>query len=216
MSSLRAASWVYDVINVLIDALEMEATLLRRGDSSWRFYNEQLEHIRPLNAYLTRNAQHILRDFLLARPEVGTTLMPHDELRASLEAAATVAARAILSETDLRARVEDARQRYLLKHPNDVPTGAFAAEKHPDLVAEHLVNEVHELPANYTDAVFWREHGGELSSVTNTPAFQELRRARQALLSYDQGLIQRLHAYSYSLCEQFGIPAAPSAVTGYR
>jgi hypothetical protein len=216
MTSLRAASWVYDVINVLIDALGVEATLLRRGDSSWRFYNEQLEHIRPLNAYLTRNAQHILRDFLLARPEVGTALMQHDDLRASLEAAATAAARASLAETDLRAKVEDARKRYLLRHPKDVPTGAFTAEKLADLVAEHLVNEVEALPANYTDAVFWKEHGLELSGVVSTPALQALRRARQALLSYDQGAIEWLKEYSYSLCQQFDIPAAPSAVTGYR
>lgn len=216
MTSLRAASWVYDVINVFIDALEMESTLLRRGNSSWRFYNEQLEHIRPLNAYLSRNAQHIFRDFLLARPGVTEMLAPHDELRANLETAATAAAREILEFTNLRSRVEDARKRYLLKHPKDVPTGAFASEKHADLVAEHLVNEVKELPANYTDALFWKEHGLEFSDVMSTPACQELRRSRQALLSYDQGLIQWLEQYSLSLCQEFDIPAAPSVVTGYR
>lgn len=216
MSSSRAASWVYDVINVLIDALELEVTLLGRGDTSWRFYNEQLERIRPLNAYLTRNAQHILRDLLRARPEVGAALMPHDELRASLETAATAAAREILATTDLRVRVEAARERYSLKYPKDVPTGAYAAEKHADLVAEHLINEVHELPFNYTDAIFWKEHGLEFSSVMHTPACQELRRARQALLSYSQKTIEWLQEYSSSLCQQFDIPAAPSAVTGYR
>lgn len=214
--SSRVASWVYDVINVLIDALGLEATLLGRGDTSWRFYNEQLERIRPLTAYLTRNAQHILRDLLRARPEVSAALMLHDELRASLETAATAAAREILATTDLRARVEAARQRYLLKYPKDNPTGAFAAEKHADLVTEHLINEVHALPSNYTDATFWKEHGHELSSVLHTPACQELRSARQALLSYDQKTIEWLQEYSYSLCQQFDIPAAPSVVTGYR
>jgi len=216
MLSLRAASWVYDVINVFIDALEMEATLLRRGDTSWRFYNQQLEHIRPLNAYLTRNAQHILRDFLAARPEVAQWLGLHDDLRSRLEMAASAAAHEILAETDLRTRVEDARKRYLLKYPKDNPTGAYAAEKHVELVAEHLVNEVKELAANYTDAVFWKEHGPEFSSVMNTPACQELRNLRQALLSYDLEMIQWFAEYRFSLCQEFDIPAAPSIVTGAR
>lgn len=215
MSSLRAASWVYDVINVFIDALEMEATLLRRGDTSWRFYNEQLEHIRPLSAYLTRHAQHIFRDFLIARPGVAEKLGPHDDLRSRVEAAATAAAREILTETDLRTRVDDARKRYLLKHPKDVPTGAYPAAKHAELVAEHLVNEVKELSSNYTDAVFWKEHSPEFAGLANTPACQELRRLRQSLLSYDLSVVQWLVGYSSELCEQFDIPAAPSVVTGF-
>lgn len=216
MLPLRAASWVYDVINVFIDALEAEATLLRRGDTSWRFYNQQLEHIRPLSAYLTRHSQHIFRDLQLARPEVTEMLMPHDDFRSSLEAAATAAARELLAYTDLRSRVEDARKRYLAKYPTDVPTGAFSAEKHADLVAEHLINEVRELPANYTDAVFWREHGPEFLSVMSTPACRELRERRQSLLSYDEELTRWLISYSFSLCEQFNIPAAPSVVGGLR
>jgi hypothetical protein len=134
MPPSRAASWIYDVINVFIDALEMEATLLRRGDASWRFYNQQLELIRPLGAYLTRDAQHILRDFIFARPAVVEILTPHDELRSRLEVVATVTAREILANTDLCTRVDDARRRYILKHSKDVPTGAFPAEKHPELV----------------------------------------------------------------------------------
>lgn len=217
MLPLRAASWVYDVINVFIDALELEAALLRRGDTSWRFYNGQLEHIRPLNAYLTRHGQHILRDLQLARPEITEKLMPHEDLRSRLEAAATAAAREILAGTDLRTRVDEARKRYLAKYPKDVPTGAFSAEKHADLVAEHLVNEVKELPANYTDAVFWKEHGPEFGDVVmSTPACRELRERRQSLLSYDEELMRWLIGYSFSLCEQFNIPAAPSAIGGLR
>lgn len=218
MTSLRAASWIHDVINVFIDSLEMEIGLLQRGDTSWRFYNEQLERIRPMRAYLPRNAQHILRDLELARPDIdiGFALVSHDLLRASLEAAATAAAREILTKTDLRARVEAARERHLLKYPKDIPTGAFAADRHADLVAEHLVNDVTELPANHADAVFWKEHGSEFTGATSTPAFQELRRARQELLSYDQETVPWLKARGDLLRQQFDIPAAPAAVTGYR
>jgi hypothetical protein len=216
MSSSRAASWIYDVINVFIDALEMEATLLRRGDVSWRFYNQQLELIRPLGAYLTRDAQHILRDFIFARPAVVELLTPHDELRSRLEAAATVAAREILARTDLRTRVDDARRRYLLKHPKDVPTGAFPAEKHPELVVERLVNDMKELPPHHTDAAFWKAHASEFAGLVNIPVWQELQKARQALLSYDLDLISRLAEYSFKLCQEFDIPAAPSAISGLR
>ncbi len=216
MPSARAASWVYDVINVFIDALEMEVALLRRGNTSWRFYNQQLEHIRPLSAYLTRDAQHILRDFLNARPAAVERLQRHDDLRSRLEAAATAAAKQVLAESDLRARVEDARKRYLLKYPNDVPTGAYPAERHAELVAEHLINDVKDLPVQYTDAVFWKEHGADFFSVMSTPACHELQKLRQALLSYDEDLVRWLADYSFSLCQEFDIPAAPSAVTGHR
>jgi hypothetical protein len=216
MPSPRAASWVYDVINVFIDALEMEATSLRRGNTSWRFYNQQLEHIRPLNAYLTRDAQHILRDLLYARPVVAEKLIPHDELRAKLEAAATSAAQDILANTDLRSRVEAARKIYLGKYPKDVPTGAFPAEKHAELVVEHLINEVKELSAQYTDAAFWREHVSDFSSMMVTPACQQLSMSRQALLSYDLDVLSWLTECSFSLCQEFDIPAAPSVVSSFR
>jgi hypothetical protein len=216
MRSARAASWVYDVINAFIDALEMELMLLRRGNTSWRFYNRQLEYIRPLSAYLTRQAQHILRDLLNARPAVTERLQRHDDLRSHLEAMATAAAQEILTETDLRTRVEDARKRYLLNYPNDVPTGAYPSERHAELVAERLINDVKDLPAHYSDEVFWKEHGTEFFSVMSTPACQELMKSRQALLSYDEGLVKWLADYSFSLCQEFDIPAAPSAVTGSR
>lgn len=206
--SPRAASWVYDVINAFIEALEAETSFLRVGDATWRFYNSQLELLRPLKAYLSREAQHIHRDLLNARPEVGKRLAPHDAMRAQLEAAASSAAQDVLTGSDLRAKVDDARQRYAASHPADIPTGAFPQEKLADLVAEHLVNNAVDLSPRHTDAVFWREHRHEFLGYAKRPSFDLLAAHREALLAFNESVIEWLANYSFALCDEFDIPAA--------
>jgi len=214
MSSRRVASWIYDVLNVFIEALEIEAGLLSRGNATWRFYNQDLEHIRPLAAHLDRDGRHIFRDLITAHPELVEKISTHDALRTQLVRAATDAYRDALASDAIHEAVEDARRRFLANVPGAIPTGAFAAEKHVDLVIEHLINEIEELPSHYTDAEFWRAHGKELRSFS-VPSMLAVKRARAELLSYDQATLKWLEDFSYELCQQYDIPAAPSGSVGY-
>jgi hypothetical protein len=213
VSSSRVASWIYDVINVLLDAFEAESGLLARGNTTWRFFNQRLEHISPATSYLTHNGRHILRDLVREHPEVAAKIRQHDQLRDQLERAATDAYRSILAKPGFRERVEDARARFLAKHANAVPTGAFAPEKHADLIAEHLVNHIKELSPQYTDSEFWKEHGREF--VAFSPADTEFERALAGLLAFDRETQQWLETMSFELCREFDVPAAPSGSVGF-
>jgi hypothetical protein len=214
MQPRRAASWLYDVINVLIDALDMEVSLLSRGNVSWRFYNQELEHIRPTISYLSRDSRHILRDLIAAKPAVDSLVTKHDELREHIEVTATVVYREGLDDPTLRRAVEEARKTFLEKFPNAVPTGAFAAEQHVDLVIEHLVNEIKELPLHHTDAEFWAAHRNAFA-VFDVPSFAVLRQLRGEFLKFDQTSIKWLEDLSLQICTEHDIPAAPSVAVGY-
>jgi len=214
MSSRRVASWVYDVLNVFMEALEMEVGLLSRGNATWRFYNQDLEHIRPLAAHLDRDGRHIFRDLLTAHPELVEKISTHDALRAQLVKAATDAYRDALANDAIHKAVDDARRRFLEKVPGAIPTGSFAAEKHVDLVIERLINEIEELPSHNTDAEFWRAHGKEFSAFS-IPSMPAVKQARAELLASDQAVLKWLEDFSYDLCRQYDIPAAPSSSVGY-
>lgn len=95
-----------------------------------------------------------------------------------------------------------------------MPTGAFAAEQHIDLVIEHLINEIKELPAHQTDAEFWSVHRNRFVFF-NVPSLGALRQARSELLKHDQTTIDWLEKLSLEICSEHGIPAAPSASVGY-
>jgi hypothetical protein len=214
MSSRRAQSWVYDVLNVFIESLETEVRLLSRGNTTWRFHSQDLEHIWPLEAYLDRDGRHILRDLLTAHPELGERISTHDALRAQLAQAATRAYHEALGNPAVRNAVEDARRRFLERLPGATPEGAYPPEKHVDIVIEHVINAVKDLPSHHTDAEFWRAHGQELSSLS-IPSLLSVRKSRGDLLAHDQEMLQWLGQLSYQLCEQFDIPAAPSRSASY-
>lgn len=214
MQPHRAASWVYDVINVWLDALDMEVSLLSRGNISWRFYNQELEYIQPAGSYLTRSGRHILRDLVAVKPSVTSWITKHDELRQLVESAATDVYREGLADLSLAHVVEEARKIFLDKSPGAVLAGAFPAERLLDLVIEHLINEIKELPAHETDAEFWAAHRGRFAFF-NVPSLGTLRQAKSELLKHDQTAIRGLETMSFEICTEHGIPAAPSASVGY-
>ncbi len=214
MQPHRAASWVYDVINVLLDALDMEVSLLSRGNVSWRFYNQELEHLRPAGVYLSRDGRHILRDLIASKPVVGSLIAEHDQLRERVESTASAVYREGLADPSLRVAVDQARKTFLEKMPDATPTGAFAAERHVDLVIEHLINEIKELPSHSTDADFWAAHRNRFAFF-NVPSLGALRQIREEFLKHDQVAIERFEKLSFEICTEHGIPAAPSASVGY-
>ena len=214
MQPRRAASWVYDVINVLIEAFDMEVSLLSRGNLSWRFYNLELEHIRPAISYLSRDGRHILRDLLTANPSVEPMIATHDDLRQRVESTATTIHAEALNDPALRLAVEKARKTFLERFPGAVPTGAFPAEKHLDLVIERLINEIKELPPHYTDAEFWAAHRKDFAFF-NTPSLPVLRQIRSEFLKFDQTSIKWLEELSFQICTEHDIPAAPSVSVHY-
>jgi len=210
----RAASWVYDVINVLIDALDVEVSLLSRGNLSWRFYDQELEHIRPAVDYLNRNGRHILRDLIAAKPAIEALIAKHDELRQRVESTATVVHGEAIRDPALHAAVARARKAFLDQFPDAVPTGAFASDKHVDLVIERLINRIEDPPPHHTDAEFWSLHRRDFAFFRPS-SLPLLDRLRGEFLAFDRASIKDLEALSLQICAEHDIPAAPSESVHY-
>jgi len=202
------------VLNVFMESVRDGSGAALARNATWRFYNQELEHIRPLAATSTETAAIFSATFSPLTPRLAEKISAHDALRAQLVKAATDAYRDALASDAIHKAVDDARRRFLEKVPGAIPTGSFAAEKHVDLVIERLINEIDELPSHNTDAEFWRAHAR--SSALS--AFHPCRWSSGHGPSFSHPTRQYLNGledFSYDLCQQYDIPAAPSSSVGY-
>ncbi len=208
--SPRVEGWVYAVINPLLEAIPIEISFLERGNITWRFYNQQMEYLRPIAGYLTPDGRHILRDFSMANREAKTPLEKHDEFLHVAMKAAQRAHSELVNRKDFLAKVSAALTEFVEADAKKTyPGGAFPETKFPGLVAEHVVNEVQEIPSHYTDSRFWKRYSGEFLTFAHGLPFEELQRARASLLEHDRSLLEWLEKKSYELCMRHDLPAAP-------
>jgi len=206
--SPRIASWVYGVINPLLEIIPIELSFLRKGNVTFRFYNKELEFIRSLENYLSPSARHVYRDFLNANADATEQLSGHDELVHTLESAAQEAFTILSDNPGFVNKVKCYLNEYL-SAGQSYPGGAYQEEQFPLLVAEHVINKFESIPDHFTDSKFWDRYGVEFLKFYSGHEFDILNKACKALLNYDEALMSWLQAKSYHLCETYDIPAAP-------
>lgn len=206
--SPRVASWVYGVINPLLEIIPIELTFLRSGSATFRFYNKKLEFIRSVESYLSSSSRHVYRDFLNANADVTEQLSSHDKLVHTLEIVAREAFTILSDNQGFVDKVKCYLNEYLSAGQSP-PGGAYPDEKFPLLVAEHVINKVESIPDRFTDSKFWARYGGEFLKFYSGHEFDRLNRACKDMLSCDEALMDWLQTKSYHLCEKYDIPAAP-------
>lgn len=206
--SPRVASWIYGVINPLLEIIPIELSFLRKGNATFRFYNMELEFIRTVESYLSPPARHICRDFMNANTDAIQWLSDHDKHINALEIAAQKAFKVLSNKPEFLSKVKNFLEEYL-STGQGYPGGAYPDEKFPLLVAEHVVNKINSLPEHYTDYKFWTQYGKEFLKFYAGHEFNGLDKTREDLLSFDNELIDWLQKKSFQLCEQYDISAAP-------
>jgi hypothetical protein len=214
--SQRVASWLYEVINPLLDAARMEISFLERGNSTWRFYNSRLEHIHPIAAYLTPEGRHVFRDFQKSNPDAVSPFDQHDRLVERLEKAATEAHARLMAQSNFVDMARQALTEFMSVPSPDFPGGAFPQETFPALVGERVTNAVRELGSHYTDSKFWRHFGPQFLQFRVQSNFGELDVARDELLKSNQSLVDWLEKKSFQLCSRYDVPAAPLLASSGR
>jgi hypothetical protein len=208
--SPRVAAWVHEVINTLLEALPVERSFLQHGNATWRFYNQELEHVRPLAQYLLPGARHILRDFLLANRDARPVFSEHDRLVGRLSSSAEASCKALMRGEGFRLLVEEHLARFESGDPRPpYPGGAVPREDFPSLVAERVVNQVASFPSHYADAAFWTSHGAQFLALASGPEFETLQGVREQLLRHDRKLMDWLERKSFDLCSDYDVPAGP-------
>lgn len=80
--SLRVESWVYSVINPLIESFNIEESFLKKKNWTWRYWSRSLEFIYPIKEYLDAHFWPNYEDFLRANPVGGLIgLCIRDEIK---------------------------------------------------------------------------------------------------------------------------------------
>lgn len=213
--SPRVEAWIHTVINPLLESISVELSLLERGNVTWRFDSEKLAFIRPLNEYIAPPSRPNYEDFVRANRAIARFLQQHDALVMTLEQNAQVASRSLLRSQEFLYGVEQSLTAYLTRPGQQAyPGGGVPEEQFPALMAEHVVNNVQELPRHYTDSDFWKQYGATLRAFARGPEFEALRQSRDTLFKHDQLLKTKLLDLRFDLCGKYDVPAAPTSPSG--
>lgn len=207
--SPRVASWVYKVINPLIEIIPIELSFLQRGNVTFRFFDNTLEFIRTTENHLSPSARHIYRDFIKANADAAKHLSKRDKLAGILKSAAQSAFTAISSNPAFVSKVDHTVAEYRSVQ-NAYPGGGYPEEKFLHLVAEHVVNRIESLPEHAADFLFWAQYSKEFLKFRKGCEFDKVDNACYTILKSDKALIDWLQEKSYKLCTQYDIPAAPT------
>ncbi|HVV84519.1 MAG TPA: hypothetical protein VHE35_15730 [Kofleriaceae bacterium] len=207
--SLRVQSWIYEAINVLLEALGRELVFLSRANLSWRFYNRQTEYLHSLESYVSPSSRPIFHDFLRANAGSQSALEGHDDLLKQATRHACAAHDALVANNVFIRSAQDRLRDYMQTPNARPPGGAFPPEQFPNLVAERVVNHIEEVPSHYTDSEFWRMYSREFLPFGQGPTFMELALAVEALHTRDVQITSWLDDKRLELCERYDLPAAP-------
>lgn len=200
----RAASWVHEVINPLLDMLPNEISLVTLGNLTWRFHRGTFDALLPIYGYLSPQGRHILRDFRKADPSVREPFDKHDTLLSNLCTRSSQAFQSLAASETFRQKVS-ACLASIGVHPGGAPIPPDFVE----LMAEHVLNNTPELPERHLDHVFWQAYGASLREFRRGPEFDMLCVASEDVLRHDEFLVTWLEERSFNLCSEYDIPAAP-------
>jgi hypothetical protein len=203
--SPRVQSWIRTVLNPLIEAVEYELPLLERGSLTWRFIDRKPERLNPIPAYVN-DSRRALEDLLRARPHMKPPLEEHDKRLKIAVARAGDAHDSILAKPEFVALVEARLADYEKSHsPAMRPSGAFAPDKLPGLVADRVVNNDGEVRYPYTDAEFWNLNRVAFMEAAYSRAIETLRAAVRDFAEFDVDLLSKLKDWHFALVEEFDV-----------
>src|SRR5947209_7110042 len=155
----RVASWIYTVINPLIESLRAELHHLGIGNISWRWYSRRCEYIRFVRDYIEPHNSPNFDDFLVENEEFVKGFDRHDTGLRTTEDRAAKFYDLLLSAVIFKEQVDQALQEF-------ESAGDLAQSSAPNLdslrkdlsqyLAEYIINNIDGLPAHYTTSAFWK------------------------------------------------------------
>ncbi len=222
--SNRVQAWVYAIMNPLIESLEREASLLSRGDLTWRFHSKKCEYIRPIRRYIDSLQWPNYEDFVAdsLNPRFEASFEEHDRQVAEVESSAERFARGLMQSNLFLSQVGDALKEYESRARAEslYPDLDSAKEGLPRWVVEFLVNRTDSLPDHYLAHQFWEDnrsgfwelYRSEFEPYCERHSFQSLQGAARALQDISSKLLADLKTQRQFLCRTYDIPFAPIQV----
>jgi hypothetical protein len=221
----RVASWIYTVINPLIEALRGEAGQLDRGSISWRWYSRRCQYIHVIRAYVEPHYSPNFEDFLIENEEFVKRFDKHDAALRKTEQQAAKFYDLLLAAAIFKEQVNQAFREFESARTLSQSVAPDLDSLRKDLseyVAEYIVNNIDSLPAHYTTSEFWNRFGQrflkgmqEFEGSEERQAFTMLNEAKRELREASERLLHDLKDYRTRLCRDFDLPAAEPLPPGF-
>jgi hypothetical protein len=211
----RAASFVYAVLNPLIDALESEQRLLRSSNLTYLARQGRLEFIMHARRYVLGAGETILEDLEKTLTEIGTPISEHDRAIDQLTTAAQHAFDSIRRRGDFLNDAARALEAFAQNNPNEEAWRGSSPQDREEFIeqiAEWLVNRAERLYEGHRHSKFWAQHGHALTAFhAKGEAFEKLVAATKSALEASEALSNVLRELRAGLCAEYDLPYAPVA-----
>ena len=212
--SRRIAAWIYVVINPIIDSLGRELSFLNSANLTWRARTGQSEIIKNIQEYVDPGQWPNYQVFVVEykNSPLLAGFKRHDS---NLEAVSTTAKNVylwLINSNMFTEMFEASLKQYESQRPSMGPAAQSLVDMKQTVreeVAQHVVNNVANLPSHYVVSWFWNFSGKNFLALRSSPEFQPLHRSTEKLLETSVRLKQILEAFRLTLSREYDVPAAP-------
>jgi hypothetical protein len=212
--SRRVAAWTYVVINPIIDSLQRELLVLNSGNLTWCSRTGECEIIRTIQEYVDPEQWPNYQVFLAEYK--ASVLFPgfkqHDSNVEKVNTAAKETFVGLLNSSTFINMFEAAFNQYESQRSSmGFPAQSLVDSKRDvqEEAAQHIINDVPNLPSHYVISAFWNSTGRDLLSLRTSHEFRPLHQSVGSLLKNSSKLKQVLEAFRLALSREYDIPAAP-------
>jgi hypothetical protein len=216
--------WFDAVLNPIIQSMRYQIAKLNTRDLAWQAVSGTIDSILPTKRLIPPFAEDTLEQFLNFFPDCKEKIYSYEETRQELEHACAQLQRVIETTEELRAIYETAS---LDDSPG--PDGIFINSVfssytddyfHLSNLAQLLVNEAQEPPANNAYTPVWYKYRGQFITLLDLTEVKEkvlvVERERRNLLQKVVELIKSFKAIREELSIKHDVPYLPPEAIYHR
>ncbi len=208
-----AKTWLVTVVNPLLEHVAHERYFLERKNWTWHYESRRFEFLLPLYEYIEPRYLPNFEQFYRRHREVSGKGKSHDQLLKALE-------QIVGKAFDVLINCEPFKRAYdtcLTRSKSlgfDTSWASIGQSSLQGLhrVAEYVVNNIDELPSDYSTAQFWQVHHSTLSSIASEHArelFHRIHHRGIRLQKVDGELNAALERVRSGYLRKFSIPPVP-------
>lgn len=208
-------AWFDTVFQYVLGRLESERGHLLRRNWTFRFYKQALEYMACILEHMPATTSANLEQFASFFPEVNDLLVEHDRRLGALNAACVSFHEAIIHDPRFREVFADVETQAAAEFGVEFSShfGAFSnREDFAGILAEHLVNNVGDLPNYYATARLWNKFRDRFAPVMASPELEACREETEIcgrdLLEAGDRLTDMLKTVRADLSLEFDVPFA--------
>lgn len=213
--SRRIAAWIHTVVNPILEGLETELAFLKAENWTWRYYSQDLEFMHEIKRYVEPSSWPNYEQLIRTYPPVRDWFREHDRLLLHLRNACVHAHQSVTSLPKFAAEVESRLMEYQQSQKKEpYPGGATPKERFKDVVAQHIINNIKDIPEFYTTSLFWALFRDTFAyHFGDEEPFGNLLVDGMRLEKEDRALKNNLDDLRFEWGEEYDIPFTPADTT---